>query len=297
MKKDDDERRFPLIPDAGFGEARLGAGETGPLVGEFPSDRSSLRAALLQQEIECASGLPAFSSVAARIDAQPSALNAPRWPAGKSLRIAGSLAVSQLGVIPRVVIPSAVAVACVAVWLACFAPLLPDAVDPSWLFSALLLFGVAITVTLALSADRADVLLLATPLGPQAVMLARLAAVLFVDAVAGIAASAAFAFWGASVDFGGVVVSWLAPLAAVAGIASFVTVWTGASWAGAIVAAALVPAFAPVAHGTDAAGVVALIGSMQGALGPGGIAAIGVAVLAAVVCSARRAQLARLQLS
>ena len=77
MKKDDDERRFPLIPDAGFGEARLGAGETGPSVDEFPSDRSSLRAALLQQEIECASGLPAFSSVAARIDAQPSALNAP----------------------------------------------------------------------------------------------------------------------------------------------------------------------------------------------------------------------------
>ncbi len=57
-----------------------------------------------------------------------------------------------------------------------------------WWLSALLLLGAALTVTAALSTDAADLLALAMPLGPQTVLLARLAVVLGVDALAGLAA-------------------------------------------------------------------------------------------------------------
>ncbi|MFR1638487.1 MAG: hypothetical protein ACLSVD_04505 [Eggerthellaceae bacterium] len=66
---------------------------------------------------------------------------------------------------------------------------------------------------------------LAMPLGPQTVLLARLTTVLGVDALAGLAASAAFAWWGAA-RLRRVVLSWLA-LAVVAGVSAFVSVWTG----------------------------------------------------------------------
>lgn len=271
-------------------EPRAGGAGFAPRASDDP-----VREALLRQEAASVSDIPAFAGIMARIEANPSPIDEPRWPIGKSARLAGALALSQLRVIPHVVLPAAIMVAAVAVWAACFVSSLPGGLDPTWLFAALMLFGIALSVTLALSSDRADALMLSTPLGPQTVMFARLAAVLGIDALAGLAASAVFAFSGASADFGIIVSSWLVPLAAVAGIASLVAVWTGASWAGAVVSAALIPAFVPIASEMQSAQIVAMIASVQNALGPAGVIVIGAVLLAAVVCSARRAALARLQ--
>ena len=139
------------------------------------------------------------------------------------------------------------------------------AVEAAWWFAAFLLVGAAITVTLALSSGRADALALATPLGPQTVALARLAAVLGVDALVGLASSAAFAWWG-SIELGFVVVSWLVPLALVAGASAFVAVWSETPWAGAVVGAVLVPLVLPAAQADTAGGAWGLVGVVQGAL-------------------------------
>ena len=141
-------------------------------------------------------------------------------------------------VVPRAVLPAALIIAAAAAGAACFAVSAGATGAAPWWFSSLLLLGVAITVTAALSTDAADALALAMPLGPQTVLLARLTTVLGVDALAGLAASAAFAWWGAPLGFGAVVLSWLAPLAAVAGVSAFVSVWTGSPWAARVAGAA-----------------------------------------------------------
>ena len=188
---------------------------------------AAMKQALSRQERECAAGAPSFARIAARIAAEPSAFDAPAWSVLKSARLAADLARAQVRVVPRAVLPAALIIAAAAAGAACFAVSAGATGAAPWWFSTLLLLGVAITVTAALSTDAADALALAMPLGPQTVLLARLTTVLGVDALAGLAASAAFAWWGAPLGFGAVVLSWLAPLAAVAGVSAFVSVWTG----------------------------------------------------------------------
>ncbi|MEI3232004.1 MAG: hypothetical protein V8S24_12720 [Gordonibacter pamelaeae] len=170
-----------------------------------------------------------------------------------------------------------------------------DADGAAWWFSALLLLGAALTVTAALSSDAADVLALAMPLGPQTVLLARLAAVLGVDALAGLAASAAFAWWGAPVELGVLVSSWLVPLAVVAGASAFVAVWSNAPWAGAVVGAVLVPLVVPVGRVAAGGGALSVIAQLQGAVGSGAMAAAGCVLLAVAVVTARRALVAHME--
>ena len=159
---------------------------------------AAMKQALSRQERECAAGAPASSRIsAARIAAEPSAFGAPAWSVLKSARLAADLARAQVRVVPRAVLPAALIIAAAAAGAACFAVSAGATGAAPWWFSTLLLLGVAITVTAALSTDAADALALAMPLGPQTVLLARLAAVLGVDALAGLAASAAFAWWGA----------------------------------------------------------------------------------------------------
>ena len=186
-------------------------------------------------------------------------------------------------VVPRAVLPAALIIAAAAAGAACFAVSAGATGAAPWWFSTLLLLGVAITVTAALSTDAADALALAMPLGPQTVLLARLTTVLGVDALAGLAASAAFAWWGAPLGFGAVVLSWLAPLAAVAGVSAFVSVWTGSPWA------------APVGRAAADGGMAAALAGLQSAIGPEVVLAAGCALLAAAVATARRATIARLE--
>lgn len=48
---------------------------------------SPMREALRRQESACAHDVPAFASIAARIEAAPSPLEAERWPAAKGARL------------------------------------------------------------------------------------------------------------------------------------------------------------------------------------------------------------------
>lgn len=254
-----------------------------------------LREALRRQEATRAGEVPSFAHIAARIEAQPSPLEADRWPAAKGARLAGALAKAQLRVIPHAVLPAALVVAAAAVGAACLIGSTGVAArDAGWWFSAFLLVGIALTMTLALSSERADALALATPLGPQTVVLARLAMVLGIDALAGLVASAVFAAWG-SLELGVVVGTWLVPFALVAGASAFVAVWAEAAWMGALAGAVLVPFVLPATHAASAEGAGVLLGIVQGTLGPAGLVVLGVGLLVVSVCSSRRAALSRLQ--
>ena len=156
--------------------------------------RAALREAMRRQERNCANGVPSFARIAARIEDEPSVFEAPAWSVRRSARLAASLAAVQVRVMPRAVLPAALAMAALATVAACFVASGWGAEGAAWWFSALLLLGAALTVCAALSSDKADVLALAMPLGPQTVLLARLATVLGVDALAGLAASAAVSY-------------------------------------------------------------------------------------------------------
>ena len=256
--------------------------------------RAALREAMRMQERACASDVPPFARIAARIEDEPSIFEAPAWTARKSARLAASLAAAQVRAMPRAVLPAALAMAALATGAACFVAAGGGSGDAAWWLSALLLLGAAITVTAALSNDAADALALAMPLGPQTVLLARLALVLGVDALAGLAASAVFVWLGAPFGLGALVSSWLVPLAAVAGVSAFVAVWSNAPWTGAVAGALLVPLVVPVGRAADAGGALSAIAQLQGAVGPEAAAAAGCALLAVAVVTARRALVAHL---
>ena len=254
---------------------------------------AAMKQALSRQERECAAGAPSFARIAARIAAEPSAFDAPAWSVLKSARLAADLARAQMRVVPRAVLPAALIIAAAAAGAACFAVSAGATGAAPWWFSTLLLLGVAITVTAALSTDAADALALAMPLGPQTVLLARLTTVLGVDALAGLAASAAFAWWGAPLGFGAVVLSWLAPLAAVAGVSAFASVWIGSPWAAGVAGAVAAALAAPVGRAAADGGMAAALAGLQSAIGPEVALAAGCALLAAAVATARGGTIAR----
>ena len=140
--------------------------------------RAALREAMRMQERACASDVPPFACIAAHIEGEPSIFEAPAWSVRKSARLAASLAAAQVRAMPWAVLPMALVMAALAVGVACFVDAGWDGDGAVWWLSALLLLGAALTVTAALSTDAADLLALAMPLGPQTVLLARLAVVL-----------------------------------------------------------------------------------------------------------------------
>lgn len=250
-----------------------------------------------------------------------------------SVRLAGALSLAQLRVVPGLVAPVMLVMAVAAV-LAAFlmaglpgdagagaaaavvgdtpvgagraatdatgSPVVPDASARDSVaggpFALILLAGVALTATMAVGRAEHDAVSLATPLGPQVVMLARLALVLALDAAAGFVASAVLGVLGLG-TIPVVLAGWLPSLALVAGVASFVATWA-APWAGAACGLALVPLVSPVAQGLSgfAGGIFGFGGvaaGFQETLGPAGMAALGVALLALTVATSRRALLVR----
>lgn len=259
------------------------------------TSNTALHEALRLQEEACAGDVPGFASIAARIQTSPSPLDTGRWSAGKGAKLAAALASAQLRVIPHAVLPAALVVATAAVGAACLMGSAGVAANEAgWWFSAFLLVGIALTITLALSSERADTLALATPIGPQTVVLTRLTVVLGVDALAGLVASTFFAAWG-SLELGAVVGAWLVPFALVAGASAFVAVWMEAAWMGALAGAVLVPFVLPAAQAASTEGAGVLLGSLQGVFGPAGVVTLGAFLLVAAVCSSRRAALSRLE--
>ena len=199
----------------------------------------------------------------------------------RSLRLAASLAWAQLRIVPWLVLPLALLTATLAALAARFFSVNVGARAAVAGFSSLVLFGVNLTVTAALSRLREDSVCLATPVGPRAVVLARVAAVLALDAAAAVAASAAAAAWGAAGSIGAMLAGWLVPMAAVAGAVAFLAIWT-APWAGVVVGMAVIPlvgpSSSPIAFGPPS-------GSLQEAITPFGVVALGLSLIAAAALS------------
>ena len=213
--------------------------------------------------------------------ASPSPLDRRGWTAARSLRLAASLAWAQLRIVPWLVLPLALLTATLAALAARFFSVNVGARAAVAGFSSLVLFGVNLTVTAALSRLREDSVCLATPVGPRAVVLARVAAVLALDAAAAVAASAAAAAWGAAGAIGAMLAGWLVPMAAVAGAVAFLAIWT-APWAGVVVGMAVIPlvgpSSSPIAFGPPS-------GSLQEAITPFGVVALGLSLIAAAALS------------
>lgn len=248
-----------------------------------------LRAAL--QRLEQEACVPEFNSVLKHILREPSPLDAPRWTAMRSLRIAMSLAWAQVRIVPWLVVPVALVTATMAALSARFFGVSQDGAAAVSGFSSLMLIGIAITVTMALSTKEADSVTLATPIGPQAVVFARVFIVLVADALLGTAASALVAAWGVTDGLAATLAGWMTPLALIAGAVTFVTIWA-APWAGVIVGVILTPLVIPSGAAGVTFGLGAVTGSLAHALTPVGVVLVGGLLLLISVGSSRRAMLA-----
>ncbi|MEI3232005.1 MAG: hypothetical protein V8S24_12725 [Gordonibacter pamelaeae] len=82
--------------------------------------RAALREAMRMQERACASDVPAFACIAARIEGEPSIFEASAWSVRRSARLAASLAAAQVRAMPWAVLPMALVMAALAVGVACF---------------------------------------------------------------------------------------------------------------------------------------------------------------------------------
>lgn len=231
---------------------------------------------------------PAFDVLWRRIASSPSPLDRPRWTASRTLRLAGALTVAQLRVVPWVVTPVILVTATLAVLTARFLGVSQDAFAAASSFSALMLFGVTVTVTMALSRVSPDAVSLATPLGPQVVVFARVGVVLLIDAAIGIASSVLIASSGTAGSFGDVVAGWLVPLAVVAGVVTFISIWV-APWAAMVAGVVLVPFVGPRPGAAMDVGLGAVFGTLRVAITPFGLVALGIVVLVIAVLSARQA--------
>ena len=86
---------------------------------------------------------------------------------------------------------------------------------------------------------------------------------------------------GAAGSIGAMLAGWLVPMAAVAGAVAFLAIWT-APWAGVVVGMAVIPlvgpSSSPIAFGPPA-------GSLQEAITPFGVVALGLSLIAAAALS------------
>ncbi|MEU4387905.1 hypothetical protein [Promicromonospora sp. NPDC023805] len=265
--------------------------------GETSENRGEgVRDVLRQWEAERGPQPPEFGAVQRRISEQPSPLAAPRWSAGRSLRLAGLLAWAQLRVVPWLVPPVVLVTVTMAVLAARFLGVSQGASAAVSGFSALMLFGVAATVTMALSPSRADAVSLSMPLGPQVVVMARIGIVLALDVIAGTAASVLVSAWGHTGGLAAVLTGWLAPMAMIAGVATFVAIWA-VPWTGMIAGLVLIPLVTPASNSTMSIGLGVFSGAVREAITPAGVAGVGTLLLAVAIVSARSAAVHRGKLS
>ncbi len=154
-------------------------------------------------------------------------------------------------------------------------------------FVSLTLLGVVVTVAMGLSHHERDAVTLTTPVGPRVVLFARVATVLAVDVCCGLAASALAATWGNTESFAALLAGWLVPLAAVAGLVTFLSVWT-LPWVGVLFGIAATTLLVPLPDEAARIGVGAVAGWVQEVVPPVAIVAVGVALLALAVLTAKR---------
>lgn len=234
---------------------------------------------------------PAFDLIRRRIVGASLPMDAPGWSVRRSAKLAVVLAWAQVRVVPWLILPVALVTVTMAIFAARFFGVMQGGSAGDTGFASVMLAGIAVTVTMALSSAKPDSIALATPLGPQVVVLARIALVLVVDAVTGLAASGLVSAWGYTSGLPEVVASWLIPVALVAGAATFASIWV-APWAGIAAGLVLIPLAAPV---SEAMFFFGLSGVLWNVLTPLGVLGAGAALLIAAVTTARRAAISGLQ--
>lgn len=255
---------------------------------EQNTDFATLRKALKQRETKFAMA-PPFDAIRRRIGTTPTLDFHARWTSRQSLVLTAALVTAQIRIVPWLILPVALATGAMATLSARFLAIAQSSSFAVSGFSSMMLFGVAITLTMAISSFRADSVSLVTPLGPRAVLLARVVLVLAIDCVAGVGATGAVVAWGFPAPFLTILLGWLLPLTAVTGVVTFTAIWSY-PWAAAIVGSLLIPLVGPRPE-TDggAFGLGSLLGVLQAAMTPIGVLAIGAVALAAAVLSARPA--------
>lgn len=247
----------------------------------------SMREALARREQELAGATPGLEMVRSRIVSSTSPMDAPRWDVTRSVRVTMTLIWAQVRVVPWLVVPVALASAGMAVLAARFFGVGQDAGAATSGFASLMLLGVVVTVAMGLSHRSRDAVTLTTPIGPRIVLFARVTVVLAVDVGCGLAASALAAAWGVTEPFPELVGSWLIPLAAVAGLVTFLSVWT-LPWVGVLFGVTATPLLVPLPADAVRIGVGAVAGWVQDAVPPVVIVGAGVLLFAVAIVTAKR---------
>lgn len=255
--------------------------------------QKTFRNALRRWDVEREPAAPSFDMIRRRIARAPSPIDTPHWTIVRSLRLVGALGWAQMWVVPWLIIPVALATVTMATLAARFFAVSQGVAAINTGFASVILLGVVATVTMALSSSRPDSIALSTPLGPQAVVLARIAIVLAMDSAAGIAASILVSAGSYTAGFPYLIASWMIPVAFIAAAATFATIWV-APWAGIVAGIVLVPLAAPA---SDAMFFFGMSGFLWEVLSPLGLLVAGLLLLAAVVASARRAAVSHLHLA
>lgn len=195
---------------------------------------ANLHTALRSQELASVGEIPSFDSVFAGIERRLSPLDQKRWPMAKGLAVTISLVKAQWGAAMHTVALVAAGVVAISIAFACALATSFSQIDLSieqWL-PVLIVMGGALCIATALSPRESDAVALSTPVGPFAVVAARLTLALAADLCASVLATSLAVLAGGTGQVEALVLSWLAPLILATGFSAFATVWLGSSWAG-----------------------------------------------------------------
>lgn len=233
-------------------------------------------------------GVPDFTAVRRRIASSPSPLEQAPWTLRRSARLAWALACKQMRIVPWLVLPVALVTATMAVLAARFFGVSHNASAAVSGFASLMLVGIAVTVTMALSSARADQVSLATPIGPPTVVLSRVMVVLVLDMAAGALASVVVASWGTGAGLAAVLAGWMVPLSVIAGAVTLISIWA-TPWAGVVIGLALTPLVSPPSDAVMTFGLGTAAAALHDAITPVGIIAVGLGLFGLALLTSRRA--------
>lgn len=255
------------------------------------NDTDQIRAALGRIEAAKTRNIPSFATIRSHIEVSASPMDEPRWRLGHSAQIAAALVLAQFRIVPWLVAPAALVSAGLAVLTARLLGAAQGVSAATTGFVSLILIGAVVTMTMAVSGRGSDSISVVTPLGPGSVLFARVTMVFIVDCGAGVAASRMAATWGPADAVGSLILAWLVPMVTVAGLATFLAVWT-APWVGAVVGITAIPVMIPAPEGIMRVGLGAVIGAVDNAIPATGTTALGLGLFALALLLARRSAIA-----
>lgn len=249
-------------------------------------DAQSFREVLLRWE-ELQTEAPKFEGIHRRLVRSPSPMQADRWSLQRCFKLALALTRTQLRVVPRLIFPLSLSIMVIAFLVGRTLTVTKGTGTDNSMFSSVILAGIVLMMTMALSASDPNSVTLTTPIGPQAIVLARVTVVLLIGISCGLLVSSILVTQSYVDSWIQVVTSWLLPLALVAGVTTLITIWV-APWAAVLVGLVLVPMTAPASEVMIFSG---FSGLLRDALPPIVLVGLGVTSLVAAIASSGRAVL------